>query len=85
MPVQIVPLMPAEVAAGVGRLWWVADDMAEAEADRARYLAAGALRVQLDDRDLPRVQMFIDMPIADAAQVLAGYVPDAEEWMDYGG
>lgn len=74
-------LSPAEVAAGIGRLWWSADDGAEAAADKAKWEAAGALIVALNPEiDAPRVRMILVLEKAKAPAIL-GYEPESEEWL----
>lgn len=78
-------LRPEEVAAGIGRLWWSADNMAEAGSWKAKYEAAGALFVAMDPAiDAPRVRVLLVLEKAKAAAIL-GYEPEAEEWLIEGG
>ncbi len=67
--------------APLGRLWWVADNMAEAKEWEAQYLAAGAYSVELKpEADRPMVDVIITLDRSRAPEIL-GTEPDAEEWL----
>jgi hypothetical protein len=66
----------------IGKLWWNADHMEEAQQWQKEYLAKGALLVELKpEDDRPIVSVLITLHQERAKEVL-GYEPEEEEWLD---
>lgn len=69
----------------VGKLWWNADDMAEAQQMQANYLAKGAISVELKpEADRPIVNVIVALDRNRAHEIL-GYEVGDEEWLDLSG
>lgn len=74
-----------EVQPFVGKLWWNADDMAEAQQMQANYLAKGAISVELKpEADRPIVNVIVALDRNRAHEIL-GYEVGDEEWLDLSG
>lgn len=66
----------------IGKLWWNADHLAEAQQWQMEYLAKGALLVELKpERDRPIVAVLITLH-KERAKEIFGYEPEEEEWLD---
>lgn len=68
-------------AGKVGRLWWSADNMEEAQQWQREYMEKGALAVELkpeDDRAV--VDVIITLTVSTASKVV-GYEVQPDEWM----
>lgn len=69
----------------IGTLWWHADDMAEAKQWESKYLANGAISVELkpeDDRSVVNVIITLDR---NRAKEILGHAVGEEEWLDISG
>lgn len=65
----------------LGRIWWSADNAAEASDWQKKYLAAGAVDVRLEpEDDRPIVHVYITLDRARAKEIL-GHEPGPEEWL----
>lgn len=68
-------------AGKIGRLWWSADNMEEAQQWQREYMEKGALAVELkpeDDRAV--VDVIITLTVSTASKVV-GYEVQPDEWM----
>ncbi len=66
----------------IGKLWWNADNMTEAEQWKSQYLAKGAISVELKpDSDRPIVGVIITLD-RNRAQEILGHAVENEEWLD---
>lgn len=66
----------------IGKLWWNADDMTEAKQWATKYLAKGAISVELkpeDDRSVVSVIITLDR---NRAKEILGHTVGKEEWLD---
>lgn len=73
--------MSIEAKGQVGRLWWSADNLAEAQQWQRDFMAKGALAVELkpeDDRAV--VDVIITLRVSMASEVV-GYEVQPEEWL----
>jgi hypothetical protein len=65
----------------LGRIWWSADNAAQAASMKEKYLKAGATDVCLEpEDDRPIVDVYITLDRARAKEIL-GVEPGPEEWM----
>lgn len=66
----------------IGKLWWSADHITEAQQWQADYLAKGALLVELKpETDRPIVAVLITLHKEQANEIF-GHEPEKEEWLD---
>lgn len=66
----------------IGKLWWSADDVAEAKKWEAEYLAKGAISVELKpESDRSVVDVIITLDRNRATEIL-GHAVGKEEWLD---
>lgn len=65
----------------IGRIWWNADNLAEAQQWKADFEAKGAISVEIKpETDRAVVNVIITLERSRAPEIL-GTVPDAEEWL----
>ncbi|TXI82989.1 MAG: hypothetical protein E6Q40_11695 [Cupriavidus sp.] len=66
----------------IGKLWWNADNMTEAEQWKADFLAKGAMAVELKpDADRPIVSVIITLDRKRSKDIMGCEVGE-EEWLD---
>lgn len=73
---------PGNVQMTIGKLWWNADNLAEAQQWQAEYVAKGALLVELKpEADRAVVDVLITLH-KERAKEIFGYEPEDSEWLD---
>lgn len=66
----------------IGKLWWNADNIEEAQRWEQEYLTKGALLVELKpEEDRPIVTVLITLH-KEQATAICGYEVEEEEWLD---
>lgn len=73
----------ANLTAGPRKLWWIADDKAEADRWSADLTAKGAKIEKVEPHPAPSTQVDVVFSLDPARSMeILGHVPDVEEWLD---
>jgi hypothetical protein len=66
----------------IGKIWWIADTLAEATAWQTKYLAAGALAVRFEPQTKSSLIDVVISMYRDTADEVLGYHLDECEWLE---